>query len=231
MYCEFIQKVAITYVSPDVILRSSTNIILNILVTKSKIGIMLAMLGCRSGSKINRRSKEISYASPLATDWAVPTHKLFLSVAGIKKSPFHSAKHVYAWRLFAVSGEMIASNDNAQYVLFDGPDNVGLYRAILEAHAYLPKGSIVALYAPQEELLHVFGEGLLSLKQRYFRKRDKRPYVHREQIKAVSDLADESGVELLALKPRSSDEHENLGLIGDLARDRLREAIDRDAAA
>ncbi|RUM26636.1 hypothetical protein EFQ99_00010 [Rhizobium vallis] len=123
---------------------------------------------------------------------------------------------------------MIASNDKAPWVLFDGPDNLGLYSAIAEAHAHLPKDSTLAMFAPQEELLHVFGEGLVSLKRRDFRKRDKKPYVHRDQIKAVYDLAVESEIELLALNPHSSDEHENRGLIGDFARDRLREAINRD---
>ncbi len=124
---------------------------------------------------------------------------------------------------------MIASNDKAPHVLFDGPDNLGLYSAIAEARAHLPKGSTLAMFAPQEELLHVFGEGLVSLKRRDFRKRDKKPYVHRDQIKAVYGLAVESEIELLALKPLSSDEFENFGLIGDFARDRLREAVDRDA--
>lgn len=159
----------------------------------------------------------------------MPTHKLFLSVAGIKKSPFHAAQHVYAWRLFALNGDMIASNDKAPCLLSDGSDNLGLFSAIAEAHAHLPKGSMLAMFAPQEELLHVFGEGLASLRQRDFRKRDKKPYAHRDQIKAVHNLASEGEIELLALKPRSSGEFENLGLIGDLARDRLREALDEDA--
>jgi ribonuclease HI len=178
---------------------------------------------------IHKRTKQISHQSSPAIDLAVPTHKLFLSVAGSKKSPFHAAQHVYAWRLFKIDGEMIASNDKASPVLTDGSDNLGLYSAILEALAYLPKSSTVQMFAPQEELLHVFSEGLDSLEHRDFRKRDKKPYVHRDQIKAVDALARESDVELLALKPHLSDEFENLGGIGDLARDRLREAVAQDA--
>ncbi|MGM5011601.1 hypothetical protein ACD592_21075 [Rhizobium sp. 969_B3_N1_2] len=179
--------------------------------------------------EFNKRNKHISYKPPLAIDWALPTHKLFLSVAGIKKSPFHAAQHVYAWRLFSNSGEILSSNDDAPWVLFDGPDNLGLYSAIAQASTHLPKGSILAMFAPQEELLHVFGEGLTSLKQRDFRKRNKKPYVHRDQIKSVYGLAVDSDIELLALNPNSSDEFENLGLIGDFARERLREALEQDA--
>lgn len=179
--------------------------------------------------EFNKRNKKIRYQPSLAIGWALPTHKLFLSVAGIKKSPFHAAQHAYAWRLFSNSGEILASNDDAPRVLFDGPDNLGLYSAITEASTHLPNGSTLAMFAPQEELLHVFGEGLASLKQRDFRKRSKKPYVHRDQIRSVYSLAVESDIELLALNPHSSDECENLGLIGDFARERLREALEQDA--
>ncbi|MGO7954928.1 hypothetical protein AB9E07_00285 [Rhizobium leguminosarum] len=126
---------------------------------------------------------------------------------------------------------MLASNDNAEPVLFDGPDNIGLYSAIAEAHAHLPGTSTLAMFAPQEELLHVFGEGLVSLKRRDFRKRDKKPYAHRDQIKVVYGLAANRNLELLALKPRSAEEFEKLALVGDFARDRLREALDAAANA
>jgi hypothetical protein len=53
--------------------------------------------------------------------------------------------------------------------------------------------------------------------------------VHRDQIKSVYGLAVDSDIELLALNPNSIDDFENLGLIGDFARERLREALEQDA--
>ncbi|CAN7573370.1 hypothetical protein [Neorhizobium sp. LjRoot104] len=124
---------------------------------------------------------------------------------------------------------MIASNDKVPPVLFDGPANLGLYSGYSEAHEHVLTGSTVAMFAPQDELHHVFGGGLNSLKQRDFRKRDKKPYVHREQIKAVYTLACGSELELFAFEASSSDDREKLWAIGDAARERLREAVNRDA--
>ncbi|TLX11753.1 hypothetical protein [Rhizobium sp. MHM7A] len=133
--------------------------------------------------------------------------------------------------MVSLDGELLASNDAAPLVLLDGPNNLGLYTAIEQALSHVSVGAVVGLFAPQEELLHVFGEGLAHLQKRDFRKRDRKPFAHRDQIRAVFDLAVAKDAELLALKPHTSEEYAMYYQASDFARDRLRETLERHANA
>ncbi|MCV9944913.1 hypothetical protein [Rhizobium sp. BT-175] len=164
-----------------------------------------------------------------AVELPLLTHRLFLSVAGTKPTPFQRPQHVYVWTLEASNEEPIASNDGAPLVLSDGADNIGLYTAIREALPHIPKDSVLALIAPQEELAWVFSEGLASLKQRNFRRRNHQPYTHRDHIFEVYQLATDKGIELLSQKPIESFEVEKCYVARDEARARLRHALEQQS--
>ncbi|MEZ2132868.1 MULTISPECIES: hypothetical protein [unclassified Sinorhizobium] len=157
--------------------------------------------------------------------------KLFVSVAGVNAGNRKYPQHTWLVFLEDHTGRIVWTNMDTKPEGVDGSQSRVLHLAIRVAVDHIPDNSEVLLFAPQEEVWHIYRVSREQRRQEDYRGSDKKRRKQADIIRDTDDETERRGITLAARAVELHDEAFRLKEVRQGAQDRweaLRDTYNTD---